>query len=547
MTFRRVVLSCVVLWSSISSNVHAAGKTNCFPPNKLHLKPSPLEKSNISQNKFNEIIAQAEKIYAPVVKAHKAKLKIHRRWKDETVNATASQTDDLWEVDMFGGLARRPEVTPDGFALVLCHELGHHLGGYVMASDSDMDWASNEGQSDYFATEACAKEIWKNDLEENAKHRALVLPFAKSLCDKNYQQQSERDLCYRSSNAGLSLASLLATLRNSELPKFETPSKDVVQKTIDEHPEAQCRLDTYMAGAVCTVPFERSIIPGKGLAQGGASLEAEMFAGQSSCMARDGWVSAQRPRCWFKPYFEFDGLLAAKAQWSDHSRNGRAEPGETLSVRVPIENQWNKLSQGVVGEIFSLTQGVKVVQGKSNYPDIAPGTTSVQATPFEIKVAKNFSCGRPFELLFRASAAAGSREFPLKWFVGPKQSEDFILERRTELLPIEDYPSPGLSLAFEVSENLTSPELELFLTLNGIYPEEIAVSLKSPDGRVHELKTEGGFDSDNQARVKIAFEKPLQLRGRWLLNLKDTQENDTATLKSFELRAPFAEKVDCGK
>ena len=448
---------------------------------------------------------------------------------------------------MFGGLARRPEVTPDGFALVLCHELGHHLGGYVMASDSDMDWASNEGQSDYFATEACAKEIWKNDLEENAKHRALVLPFAKSLCDKNYQQQIERDLCYRSSNAGLSLASLLATLRNSELPKFETPSRDVVQKTIDEHPEAQCRLDTYMAGAVCTVPFERSIIPGKGLAQGGASLEAEMFAGQSSCMARDGWVSAQRPRCWFKPYFEFDGLLAAKAQWSDHSRNGRAEPGETLSVRVPIENQWNKLSQGVVGEIFSLTQGVKVVQGKSNYPDIAPGPTSVQATPFEIKVAKNFSCGRPFELLFRASATAGSREFPLKWFVGPKQSEDFILERRTELLPIEDYPSPGLSLAFEVSENLTSPELELFLTLSGIYPEEIAVSLKSPDGRVHELKTEGGFDSDNQARVKIAFEKPLQLRGRWLLNLKDTQENDTATLKSFELRAPFAEKVDCGK
>ena len=102
-------------------------------------------------------------------------------------------------------------------------------------------------------------------------------------------------------------------------------------------------------------------------------------------------------------------------------------------------------------------------------------------------------------------------------------------------------------MAFEVSENLTSPELALVLTLSGIYPEEIAVSLKSPDGRVHEVKTEGGFDSDNQARVKITFEKPLQLRGRWLLNLKDTQENDTATLKSFELRAPFAEKVDCDK
>jgi len=89
--------------------------------------------------------------------------------------------------------------------------------------------------------------------------------------------------------------------------------------------------------------------------------------------------------------------------------------------------------------------------------------------------------------------------------------------------------------------------LELFLTLSGIYPEEIAVSLSSPDGRVHELKTEGGFDADNRARVKITFDKPLQLRGRWLLNLKDTQENDTATLESFELRAPHAEKVECDK
>ncbi|MBM3383225.1 MAG: hypothetical protein FJY29_12440 [Betaproteobacteria bacterium] len=305
MAFKQFVLSSAIVLGIFPASLSAASKTTCFPPNKLHLRPSPLEKSNISARQFAEIIARAEKIYTPIVKGHGAKLKINRLWKDDTVNATAVQTDDLWEVNMYGGLARRPEVTPDGFAMVLCHELGHHLGGYVMARDADMGWASNEGQSDYFATESCAKEIWRADLNENAKHRETVLPFAKSLCDTNHAQQPERDLCYRTSNAGLSLASLLAALRSSETPKFETPSKKVVTQTNDEHPEAQCRLDTYVAGALCTVPFNPSVIPGKGLAQGGSSLEAERAAGETSCLARDGWVNAQRPRCWFKPYFEF--------------------------------------------------------------------------------------------------------------------------------------------------------------------------------------------------------------------------------------------------
>ena len=133
------------------SNVSRAA---CFPPNKLHLTPSPLEKSNISQAKFNQIIDKAEQIYAPIIQSHRGKLVFNRLWKDNTVNASANQDGANWEVNMYGGLARRPEVTPDGFAMVVCHELGHHLGGYAFVNESEMTWAANEGQSDYFATHA---------------------------------------------------------------------------------------------------------------------------------------------------------------------------------------------------------------------------------------------------------------------------------------------------------------------------------------------------------------------------------------------------------
>ena len=70
-----------------------------------------------------------------------------------TVNANASQRGRTWIVNMYGGLARRPEITPDGFAMVLCHELGHHMGGFPFVSG----WAANEGQSDLFATLSCGR------------------------------------------------------------------------------------------------------------------------------------------------------------------------------------------------------------------------------------------------------------------------------------------------------------------------------------------------------------------------------------------------------
>ena len=47
-------------------------------------------------------------------------------WKNDTVNANAQQRGRNWIVNMYGGLARRPEIFFRRFAMVLCHELGHH-------------------------------------------------------------------------------------------------------------------------------------------------------------------------------------------------------------------------------------------------------------------------------------------------------------------------------------------------------------------------------------------------------------------------------------
>src|SRR6478609_9034269 len=74
-----------------------------------------------------------------------------------------------YRVHMYGGLARRPEVTPDGFTLVVCHEVGHHFGGYPFVRDAY--WAANDGQADYFSTLACARRLWQNQPADNALAR----------------------------------------------------------------------------------------------------------------------------------------------------------------------------------------------------------------------------------------------------------------------------------------------------------------------------------------------------------------------------------------
>lgn len=525
------------LVSSISSAA-------CFPPNKLHLTPSPLEKSNISQAKFNHIIDKAEKIYAPIIQSHRGKLVFNRLWKDNTVNASANQDGSTWEVNMYGGLARRPEVTPDGFAMVVCHELGHHLGGYAFVNESEMTWAANEGQSDYFATHACAKELWKDEPEVNAKARETVKPFAKKVCDTNYSQQLDKDICYRTSNAGLSLATLLAKLRQSPAPKFETPDTSVVDVTFDNHPEAQCRLDTYLAGSACTVPFQKSSIPAKKLSDK-FGVEAEKEAGRVSCLARDGWVTAQRPRCWFKPFLEFEGLIAQTHSWNDASGNRRAEPGEQLALTIPLTNKISTPSENVVGELFSKTAGITVANPKVTYPTIDTDAIARPSQPFTVQIPKSFPCGRPFEFLFRASSSKGTREFPIQWFSGPKIAADFILGRSNKDVQIPDAPSEGVSIPMTVSKSITTDRLALDLEIDGLYPEENEFQLVPPGGEPIIVEVGGIFDHNNKGTAIVNLPKALSLTGSWALKIRDTQENDTITLKSFALRAPFAEQLKC--
>jgi hypothetical protein len=265
------------------------GSEGFLPKNDLNIPADTKELTGISEEQFDAVIDKVEAIYSPLVSEYGGNLKVIRKWSDGTVNAYAEQVGDVWKVSMFGGLARHKTITPDGFALVLCHELGHHIGGAPKYSGED--WASNEGQADYFASLKCLRRVWNSDDNATVIRELDVPSFVSKACSNQWPDKVDRDVCIRAAMAGDSVAKLFASLSwSSKPPRFNTPDQKQVNFTVDTHPATQCRLDTYFQGALCEKTFNEEI------------GQVEEVTG--ACHGSLGHAQGLRPRCWFKPSIE---------------------------------------------------------------------------------------------------------------------------------------------------------------------------------------------------------------------------------------------------
>ncbi len=87
------------------------------------------------------------------------------------------------------------------------------------------------------------------------------------------------------------LANVLADLGGEGVPSPGTPDMSVVRSTNGEHPAAQCRLDTYLAGLACPVTGDMSDTDPK----------------VNSCyvyLSATSYEHGSRSRCWFAPVSE---------------------------------------------------------------------------------------------------------------------------------------------------------------------------------------------------------------------------------------------------
>lgn len=528
-------------------------KASILPPNNLHLQDNLYSLANITEQDFNTIINTIVEYYKPLVSAKGATLKSNNLWTDSTVNASAQQLGTSWVINMYGGLARRSEVTPDGFAMVVCHELGHHLGGFPYYGDND--WAAAEGQADYFATQSCAREIWRQQITENARYRGLVGAYEKNKCDAVWSKVEDQDLCYRTAAAGQSLATLLGALRSApNPPRFDTPDASKVSTTYTAHPEAQCRLDTYFNGALCPANFDKNVIPARNTAGGQTSKDAELKAVSSSCMSSAGYVGGVRPLCWFKPQLNFLAIQYSDALYREQSgnSNGVVEPGETIEALFKFVNQAVKATTNIEGVLTSTTDKIQVIEGKAQFNDMSPGEISEARSPFVLKISSAAQCGDKLPVTLKAKSDQGSVEMVREIRLGRVVKADLGSVNSDVAIPDND--TTGIESTFVSSSQGSASGLSVQLDIDHPYVRDLRVSVYSPDGKEYRLfptasslkerrssKSDGRIDGGIHETIQVDS-RVEKLDGNWKLKVRDVAARDVGTLKSW---AVVASKNQC--
>lgn len=238
--------------------------------------------TGIDEKTFNRVLDTFAAVYNPIVKEQGYSLVIAKKWKDETINASTTVRGKDWIINAYGGLARYPSMNAETYMMVMCHEMGHHLGGFPAQG-----WASNEGQSDYYATMKCYRRLVDAGYNEGL-YDANVPKSVEEACSKQHKSWDDITVCKKGSSIGYTLANILNSLSGaSSKVDFDTPDKSKVKSTNNAHPKAQCRLDTYYAGAVCGIHYSEEFSSSSPVNGACAEEKKDNFG--------------IRPNCWYKP------------------------------------------------------------------------------------------------------------------------------------------------------------------------------------------------------------------------------------------------------
>jgi hypothetical protein len=130
------------------------------------------------------------------------------------INAEVTMEDGFVAISVWGGMLSHPKMKPNTLLILLCHELGHFLGGPPLKSRTG--WSSTEGQADYYSSLGCVKNFGVNEGE-----------FIE---------------------AATAITSIYAEVTQQPRPQLDRCDQSIVNRINYGYPTAQCRLDTLIAG-----------------------------------------------------------------------------------------------------------------------------------------------------------------------------------------------------------------------------------------------------------------------------------------------------------
>jgi hypothetical protein len=265
------------------------------PDGPIDPLPTPPTTGGLDQEEYERILSNLEEIYHPLAQQIGMRLKFIRQWPSPIQDAISGYEEDaegrIFTMKFPGGLARHELMSVETYTMVACHELGHHLGGPPLFPGG----ASVEGQADYFASYDCIRRVLeKSGDAHNPEISYQVSPLVEFFCAKAHPRSLyQQRVCQAVAYYGQQVTHFFATKKHQPAPRFATPSLEVAtvyyEVGKDPHPPLQCRLDTYLAAALCDQhPITNSH----------SSVELNQI---TPCQTKEQFRLGERPLCWFIP------------------------------------------------------------------------------------------------------------------------------------------------------------------------------------------------------------------------------------------------------
>lgn len=223
----------------------------------------PMAQANTKTEWQKNIFREFDKLYRPVARSNGKSFEI-RIEKNDSSSAAAETDTKRVAVIANTGLLKNSTLSPDGLRMIICHELGHIFGGAPRknvppewdgpSAQDGRSFTSSEGQADYYASASCFHRIIRGSNHQEALVNVSAASRAQRQCDSRLGANSEESLICQRAAAG---AENMLQLNRVSPISYSTPNQSVSDKIItDSYPDRQCRLDTFLMGAVC-----RSDIP----------------------------------------------------------------------------------------------------------------------------------------------------------------------------------------------------------------------------------------------------------------------------------------------
>lgn len=226
--------------------------------------------ANASVNKTDYVrISNALKsIYADKIREQGGNLKFVLSEASGAPNAYAAKKgEDSWEITVVSSFLNLSHQTIPTLGIILCHEVGHFLGGkpYVVGKQMTAAvraWApkkmSAEGQADYFATSECIKNLANQIPDLFVSNKGLLNLPSSQECRRSYTNEKEIKLCNEiltaSHQAILVYQQILDQLSvpNSFFARIQNAASDRTLDLVGEYPELDCRYETFIKGTLCS-------------------------------------------------------------------------------------------------------------------------------------------------------------------------------------------------------------------------------------------------------------------------------------------------------